>query len=66
MGDEVVDLFTENDASKNKISSYDEKWLGESKEKLLKQIDYEKRINLAMSRMIKQEEKQQINGLYIL
>ena len=56
MGDYIVDLLTENDALKNKIGNYDEKWLEESK-KLLKQIDDEKRANLIMSRMKKQLEK---------
>ena len=36
LGDDVVDLSTENDALKNKIGDYDEKWLEESKSKLLK------------------------------
>ena len=54
MGDDVVDLSTENDALKNKIGSYDEKWLKESKARLLQQIDDEKRANLIMSRMKKQ------------
>ena len=27
MGDDIVELSTENDALKNKIGSYDEKWL---------------------------------------
>ena len=31
LGDDIVDLSTENDALKNKIGSYDEKWLEESK-----------------------------------
>ena len=57
MGDEIVDLSTENDALKSKIGSYDEKWLEESKAKLLKQIDDEKRANLIMSRMKKQMKK---------
>ena len=57
LGDDIVDLSTENDASKNKIGSYDEKWLEESKTKLLKQIDDEKRANLIMSSMKKQMEK---------
>ena len=57
MGDEIVDLSTENDALKSKIGSYDEKWLEESKAKLLKQIDDEKRANLIMSRMKKQKKK---------
>ena len=58
MGDDIVELFTENDALKNKIGSYDEKWLEETKAKLLKQIDDEKKANLIMSRMQKQMKKQ--------
>ena len=58
LGDDIVDLSTENDALKNKIGSYDEKWLEESKNKMLKQIDDEKRANLILSRMKKQMEKQ--------
>ena len=57
LGDDIVDLSTENDALKNKIGDYDEKWLQESKEKLLKDIDDEKRANLIMSRMKKQMNK---------
>ena len=45
MGDDVVEISTENDALKNKIGSYDEKWLEKSKSKMLKQIDDEKRAN---------------------
>ena len=33
MGDDIVDLSTENDALKNKIGPFDEKWLEESKAK---------------------------------
>ena len=51
LGDDIVDLSTENDALKNQIGEYDEKWLQESKAKLLKEIDDEKRANLIMSRM---------------
>ena len=36
MGDDIIELSTENDALKNKIGSYDERWLEESKAKLLK------------------------------
>ena len=43
LGDDIVELTTENDALKNKISSYDEKWLEEPKAKLLKQFDHEKK-----------------------
>ena len=57
LGDDIVDLHTENETLKNKIGSYDEKKLEESKLNLLKQIDDEKRANLIMSRMKKQMEK---------
>ena len=57
MGNDIVDLSTENDAEKEKIGQYDEKWLQESKEKLLKDIDDEKRANLIMSRMKEQMNK---------
>ena len=73
LGDDIVDLSTENDALKNKIGDYDEKWLQESKAKLLKDIDDKKRPDLIMSRMKKQMTKKNIikyihilNGLYIL
>ena len=42
MGDNIVDLSTEKDASKNNRGSYDEKWLEESEAKVLKQFDGEK------------------------
>ena len=54
MGDDIVDLSTENDAFRNKIGRYNKKWLEESKAKLLRQIDDDKRANLIMSRMKKQ------------
>ena len=57
MGNDIVDLSTENDALKEKIGDYDEKWLQESKEKLLKDIDDKKRADLIMSRMKKQMNK---------
>ena len=53
MGDDIVEFFTENGALKNKIGSYDEKWLEESKTKLLKQMNDEKRANLIMFRLKK-------------
>ena len=58
MGDVIVDLSTENDALKNKIGPYDEKGLQVSKDKLLKQIDDQKRAKLIMSRLKKQMDKQ--------
>ena len=57
MGDDIVELSTENDALKNKIGDYDEKWLQESKNNLLKQIDDERRANLFMSKMKKTDGK---------
>ena len=58
MGNDIVDLSTENDALKEKIGDYDQKWLEDSKAKLLKDIDDKKRADLIMSRMKKQMEKQ--------
>ena len=43
MGDDIVELHTENESLKNKIESYDEKWLEKSNAKLLKQNDDEKK-----------------------
>ena len=53
LGDDIFELSTENGALKNKTGVYDEKWLQESKNKVLKQINDEKRANLFMSRMKK-------------
>ena len=58
LGNDIVDLSTENDALKSKIGDYDQKWLDESEARLLKDIDDEKRANLIMSRMKKQMNKQ--------
>ena len=57
LGDDIVKLSVENESLKNQIGDYDEKWLQESKAKLLKDIDDEKRANLFMSRMKKQMNK---------
>ena len=57
MGDDIVELSAENESLKNKIGSYNQKYLGKSKAKILKQIDNEKRANLIMSRMGKQMKK---------
>ena len=57
LGDDLIELSTENDGLKNKMGSYDKKWLEESKAKLLKVTDDEKRANLFMSRMKKQIDK---------
>ena len=58
IGDDKVELSTENETLKNSISFHNEKWLEESKPKLLKQIDDEKRANLIISRVKKQMNKQ--------
>ena len=58
MGDDIVELSTENDALKSKIGSYDENWLEESKTRLLKQIMNERRAILILSRRQKQMKKQ--------
>ena len=57
LGDDIIELSTENDVLKNQIGEYDQKWLEESKRKLLKDINDEKRSNLIMSRMKKQMNK---------
>ena len=56
-------MSTEKDALKNEIGSYDEKWLEESKAKLLKQINDAKTANLIMSRMKEQLDKLLKKGL---
>ena len=57
LGDDIIELSTENDVLKNQIGEYDQKWLEESKANLLKDINDEKRANLIMSRMKKQMNK---------
>ena len=57
LADDIIELTTENDALKDKISSYDEKWLEESKTKLLKRTDDEKMAILSLSRMKKTKRK---------
>ena len=58
MGDDRVDLSRENETLKNQIGDCDENWLEESKAKLLKQMDDDKRAKLITSRMQKQMIKQ--------
>ena len=57
LADDIVELFTENDALKYKVGCYDEKLLHEPKVKLLKQMDDERRANLMTFRMKNQMEK---------
>ena len=57
LGDDIIELSTENDVLKNQIGEYDQKWLEESKTKLLKDINDKKRADLIMSRMRKQMNK---------
>ena len=44
LGDDIIELSTENDVLKNQIGEYDKKWLQESKAKLLKDIDDKKEL----------------------
>ena len=54
LGDDIVKLSTENESLRNKLDSYDEKWLEESETKLLEQIDDEKKqIQLCLEWKIK-------------
>ena len=57
LGDDIIELSVENDALKNQIGDYDEKWLQESKAKLLKDIDDGRRANLIMSSMKRHMDK---------
>ena len=57
LGDDIVELHTENESLKNKNGSYDEKWLEKSKTRFLQQIDDGKRANFIMSGMKKQMNK---------
>ena len=66
MGDDIVKLSTENEPLKHKLGSYDEKRFEDSKAKLFKQIDDEKRASLIMSGMQKQLKKHSIFGIYFL
>ena len=54
MEDDMVELSTENDFLKNKINSYDEKCLEESKARPLKQFNDDKRAYSILSKMRKQ------------
>ena len=58
LGDDIIELSTEKDVLKNQIEEYDQKWLDESKAKLLKDINDEQRANIIMARMKKQMNKQ--------
>ena len=45
VGDDIVEISVENESLKSQIGKYYGKWLQESKAKLLKEIDDEKRAN---------------------
>ena len=66
LGDDIIELTTKNDVSKDKIGSYDGKLLDEPKTKRLNQSDNERKAYLIMSRMKIQIEKHWRIGLYIL
>ena len=58
MGEDIEELYTENESLKTKTGSKEGKWLEEFKAKMLKRIDYEKRANLVLSRLEKQMKTQ--------
>ena len=58
LGDDIVGLHKEKESLKNEIGFYDGKWLEESKTKLLKLIDDEKRASIIMSGMKMQMNKE--------
>ena len=57
LGDDIIELSTENDVLKSQIGDYNQKWLDESKARLIKDINDEKRANIIMARMKKQMNK---------
>ena len=57
LGDDIIELSVENDALQNQTGDYDQKWLDESKAKLLKDINDGKRANIIMTRMKRQMNK---------
>ena len=57
MVDNTTELSTENQSLKNEIISFDGESVVESKAKLLKQFDNDKRASLKMSRLEKQLKK---------
>ena len=44
LGDDIIELSVKNDALKNQIGDCDQKWLEESKARLLKDIDDKKEL----------------------
>ena len=54
MGDDIVEVSSKNEYLK-KIGSYDVKWLDESKAKIFRQFDDEKRSKLILSGMEKKQ-----------
>ena len=46
LGDDIVNLSVKNDLLQNKIGSYNQQWLEESKAKLLKQRSMMKKVQI--------------------
>ena len=59
MGNDMVELSQENGSLKNKICSYDKRWLEEPEAKPVKEFDDEKIANIILPRMEKQMNTQQ-------
>ena len=57
MGDEIFDLGVENEALRNKIRQFDEKWLSESKNRIKLSYNDAKKNKFILERMRRQTQK---------
>ena len=57
MGDEIFDLGVENEALRDKIGEVDEKWLGESKNRIKLSYDDARKNKFILERMKRQTQK---------
>ena len=57
MGDEIFDLGVENEALMDKMEEVDEKWLGESKNRIKLSYDNAKKHKFILERMKRQTQK---------
>lgn len=57
MGDEIFDLGVENEALRDKLGEVDEKWLGESKNKIKLSYNDSRKNKFILERMKRQTQK---------
>ena len=57
MGDDIFDLGIENEALRGKLGEVDEKWLGESKNRIKLTYDDARKNHLIFERMKRQTQK---------